>query len=113
MSSYTCGVLTVSDKGSRGEREDTSGVLLQQMLAGSGFFVKSYQIVPDQTEEISKVLIEWVDKLHIDLIVTTGGTGVDPKDLTPEATRSVIDREVPGISEAMFPSIAISVNAAP
>ena len=101
MSSYTCGVLTVSDKGSRGEREDTSGVLLQQMLAGSGFFVKSYQIVPDQTEKISKVLIEWVDKLHIDLIVTTGGTGVDPKDLTPEATRSVIDREVPGISEAM------------
>ena len=101
MSSYTCGVLTVSDKGSRGERDDTSGVLIQQMLAGSGFFVKSYQIVPDQVEKICTVLTEWVDTQNIDLIVTTGGTGVDPRDVTPEATRSVIDREVPGISEIM------------
>jgi len=101
MSSYTCGVLTVSDKGSQGEREDTSGALLQQMLADSGFTVKSYQIVPDKVEEIRKVLTEWVDALGLDLIVTTGGTGVAPTDVTPEATAAVTEREVPGISEAM------------
>lgn len=101
MSTHICGVLTISDKGSRGEREDTSGEALQQMLADSDFHVKAYQIVPDKVEEISRVLTEWTDKLCLDLIVTTGGTGVDPKDVTPEATGSVIDREVPGISEAM------------
>lgn len=101
MTIVTCGVLTISDKGSRGERQDTSGENLKKMLSENGFSVVAYDIVPDETSAISKVLSEWVDERHIDLIVTTGGTGVDPKDVTPEATRSVIDREVPGISEAM------------
>lgn len=101
MTTVTCGVLTISDKGSRGERQDTSGENLKKMLTENDFSMVAYDIVPDETETISKVLTEWVDERHIDLIVTTGGTGVDPKDVTPEATRTVIDREVPGISEAM------------
>ncbi len=98
---YNCGVLTLSDKGSRGEREDTSGQHLQKILAGQGFTVVAYQIIPDQQELIKKTLIKWVDEKKIDLIVTTGGTGVSPSDRTPEATRQVIDLEIPGIGEAM------------
>ena len=98
---YTCGVLTLSDKGSRGEREDTSGPLLQQLLTEQGFKVTAYQIIPDQQDLIETTLIKWVDEKRIDLIVTTGGTGVSPSDRTPEATRRVIDLEIPGIGEAM------------
>ena len=98
---YNCGVLTLSDKGSRGEREDTSGVHLQKMLAGQGFTVVAYEIIPDQQDLIESTLINWVDEKKIDLIVTTGGTGVSPSDRTPEATRRVIELEIPGIGEAM------------
>ena len=98
---YNCGVLTLSDKGSRGEREDTSGVLLKEMLAGQGFKVVAYEVIPDRQDLIESTLISWVDERKIDLIVTTGGTGVSPSDRTPEATRSVIELEVPGIGEAM------------
>ena len=101
MTTYSCGVLTVSDKGFRGDRQDTSGENLKKKLSENGFSVVAYSIVPDEVEAIGKVLIEWVDERHIDLIVTTGGTGVDPKDVTPEATQALIDREVPGIGEAM------------
>ena len=98
---YTCAVLTLSDKGARGEREDTSGPMLQRLLTEQGFQVKAYQLLPDQQLLIEALLAKWVDEKGIDLIVTTGGTGVSPDDRTPEATRRVIDQEVPGIAEAM------------
>lgn len=98
---YRCGVLTLSDKGSRGEREDTSGPLLQEMLRGEGFIIALTRIIPDQQPLIEQTLIQWVDVEGLDLIVTTGGTGVSPSDRTPEATRAVIDREIPGLAEAM------------
>jgi molybdenum cofactor synthesis domain-containing protein len=98
---YTCGVLTLSDKGSRGEREDTSGPVLKQMLTTQGFEVVAYEIIPDQQDLIESTLIAWVDEQQIDLIITTGGTGVAPSDRTPEATRRVLDLEIPGIGEAM------------
>jgi molybdenum cofactor synthesis domain-containing protein len=96
-----CGVLTLSDKGSRGEREDTSGPLLQEMLRARGFTLVLARIIPDQQPLIEQTLVQWVDEEGLDLIVTTGGTGVSPSDRTPEATRAVIDREVPGLAEAM------------
>jgi molybdenum cofactor synthesis domain-containing protein len=99
--SYRCGVLTLSDKGSRGEREDTSGPQLQQMLRAAGYELSAYLIIPDQQDLIEQTLVQWVDELQLDLIVTTGGTGVSPRDRTPEATRKVIELEVPGLSEAM------------
>ena len=104
---YRCGVLTLSDKGSRGEREDTSGPLLQEMLQGAGFAV-----IPDQEELIVTTLEQWADEGRLDLIVTTGGTGVAPTDRTPEATRRVIATEVPGLAEAMRQaSLAKTVQA--
>lgn len=98
---FRCGVLTLSDKGSRGEREDTSGPRVQEMLAAAGYVVAVTKILPDQRALIEQQLMVWADELRLDLIVTTGGTGVAPSDQTPEATRSVIDREVPGLGEAM------------
>ncbi len=97
----TAAILTISDKGSRGEREDLSGEEIRTMLARLPAEIKAYEIVPDETEEISRKIIHFVDDLHIDLVVTTGGTGVTPRDVTPEATRAVIERELPGMSEAM------------
>jgi len=98
---YTCGILTISDKGARGERQDTSGPNLRIIMASQGFEVKWYDIVPDEERTIGKVLMKWIDELHADLVITTGGTGVAPTDVTPEATRRIIDREIPGIAEAM------------
>jgi molybdopterin adenylyltransferase len=99
--SYRCGVLTLSDKGSRGEREDTSGPQLQAMLRAEGYEIAVSLIIPDQQDLIEQTLVQWVDEKQLDLIVTTGGTGVSPSDRTPEATRRVIELEIPGISEAM------------
>ncbi len=98
---YSCGILTLSDKGSRGEREDTSGAYLQKLLDGEGYRVVAYKVIADKLEGIVDTLKSWVDEREIDLIITTGGTGVDPSDVTPEATREVIDRDIPGIAEAM------------
>lgn len=98
---YKCGILTISDKGSRGEREDTSGPNLQAILTANDFQVAAYTVVPDQVDRIRECLTTWVDKEGLDLIVTTGGTGVAPSDVTPEATRPILDREIPGIAEAM------------
>lgn len=97
----SCGILTLSDKGSRGERQDTSGPLLRELLNAQGFVVTAYEILPDQEELIAAKLTAWADELRIDLIVTTGGTGVSPSDRTPEATRRVLEREIPGLGEAM------------
>ena len=98
---YCAGVLTLSDKGSRGEREDTSGPLLQEMLQGAGFTVAAYEVIPDQEELIVTTLEQWSDALHLDLIVTTGGTGPAPRDVTPEATEDVIEKLMPGFGELM------------
>lgn len=101
VASFQCGVLTLSDKGARGEREDTSGPALQAMLEAAGFTVAQSSVIPDEQTQIEAVLIAWADVLRLDLIITTGGTGVSPRDCTPEATRNIIDREVPGLAEAM------------
>ena len=98
---FTFGVLTMSDKGSRGEREDTSGPFLLRLLAEQGFQQKAYTIVPDRVERIKETLLFWVDEEKVDLIVTTGGTGVAPTDVTPEAMVDVIEKEIPGMAEAM------------
>ena len=97
---FQIGVLTLSDKGSRGEREDESGPLLQQMVAPLGD-ISRYQIMPDDLDQMILLLKHWVDDLHLDLILTTGGTGLSPRDLTPQATNKVIDYQVPGMAEAM------------
>ncbi len=98
---YKVGILTVSDKASQGKREDRSGQVLQELLKEAGFTIAAYTIVPDEEEIISQHLKEWVDKLALDLIFTTGGTGLTPRDVTPEATLKVIERQVPGMAEAM------------
>ncbi|HDD35581.1 MAG TPA: MogA/MoaB family molybdenum cofactor biosynthesis protein [Candidatus Desulfofervidus auxilii] len=98
---YKTGILTISDKGSRRERKDESGKLLKEILKKASFDVKAYTIVPDEKEIIIKKLKEWVDKLQLDLILTTGGTGLTPRDVTPEATMEVIEKFVPGIAEAL------------
>lgn len=97
---FNIGIITASDKGSRGEREDISGKTIATMLAGLGQ-VKHYVVVPDEREDLSREIVYMVDNLRLDLILTTGGTGLGPRDVTPEATLAVIDREVPGIPEAM------------
>ena len=98
---FNCAVVTMSDKGAVGLREDTSGVALQELLAKEGYLLKEYVIIPDSVEIIRETLINLVDTKEIDLIVTTGGTGVAPTDLTPEAMKMVIEKEVPGMAEAM------------
>lgn len=94
-------VLTISDKGHRGEREDLSGPALSAWLAERSVDVVWQNLVPDETDVIAAQLVEWADGGGCDLILTTGGTGVSPRDHTPEATRAVLDREIPGIAEAM------------
>jgi len=98
---YACGVLTISDRGSRGCRQDSSGPALTEILTGHGFTLTATAIVPDTVDEIRGLLLKWVEEAGLDLIVTTGGTGLSPRDLTPEATRPLLDREIPGIPEAM------------
>jgi len=93
------GILTISDKGSRGEREDTSGKVIEEIVKKINGEVKYYQIIPDEKDIIQEELIKTVDKLHLDLILTTGGTGLGKRDVTPEATSAIIEKEVPGISE--------------
>ena len=98
---YSAAVITISDKGSRGEREDTSGPSLCRMLKEAGYDVKYTNILPDEKEEIANELIKCADQEKIALILTTGGTGFSPRDVTPEATMSVIERPTPGIPELM------------
>jgi len=98
---FTFGVITVSDKGSRGERVDESGAVAIELLESIGGVVKKYIIVPDEKEEIKDAIIEMTDNLKVDFVVTSGGTGFSPRDVTPEATLEVIERIVPGIPEAM------------
>jgi molybdopterin adenylyltransferase len=98
---YSAGVLTVSDKGARGERSDTAGPALQRLLEENGFRVSACAVVPDEADKIGEVICGWVDRQAVDLVITAGGTGLSPRDVTPEATRPLLDREIPGIAETM------------
>ncbi len=98
MKKYRVAIITVSDKGSKGEREDKSGKVIEELLKSMAEIVY-YSIIPDEKESIKKELMTNVDK--VDLILTNGGTGLHPRDVTPDATLEVIDKEVPGIAEVM------------
>jgi len=98
---WKVGVITASDKGARGEREDLSGQVIREMVQDIQGDVVEYLVLPDEFELLRDALVQFADKLQLDLIVTTGGTGLAKRDITPEATRAVIDREVPGMAEAM------------
>jgi molybdopterin adenylyltransferase len=100
-------VITISDRGSRGEREDKSGPEIIMMLRDIGLDIVETKIIPDEKDQIIKTLIDYADIKGIDLIITTGGTGVSPRDVTPDATLEVIDKEVPGMAEAMRRASAV------
>ena len=96
---YTAAVITISDKGARGERTDTSGPSLVHMLEEAGYHVVHTAILPDEQSQIQQELIRCADERQVSLVLTTGGTGFSPRDVTPEATMAVADRNVPGIAE--------------
>lgn len=98
---YTLGIITSSDKGYRGEREDGSGKVIREIAEANGFKVESYVIVPDEKEMLKEQFIKMSDELGVNLILSTGGTGFAPRDVTPEATKEIIDREAQGIAEAI------------
>ena len=95
------GILVISDKGWRGERSDKSGPVAKEIISRLGIEVAKYEVVPDEAEIISTRLREWSDALGLDLILTSGGTGLSPRDVTPEATLAVVDKIIPGLTEAM------------
>jgi molybdenum cofactor synthesis domain-containing protein len=98
---FAAAILTVSDMGARGEREDTSGAAIREMLEAAGITVDRHEVVADERAEIASMLRAWVDAGDVAVIITTGGTGLGPRDVTPEATRDVLEYEAPGIVEAM------------
>ena len=98
---FTVGILTVSDKGWRGERQDRSGEVIRETISQIDVRIINYDIVPDEKELIAQKLIKWADEDGVDVIITTCGTGLSPRDVTPEATLSVVDRVVPGFAETM------------
>jgi len=95
------GILTLSDKGSRGQREDKSGKIISDLLENQGISCGVYEVIPDDIETIIAKLTNWSDQLGVELIITTGGTGLSPRDVTPEATLAVIEKRVPGMEEVM------------
>ncbi len=101
MSKHRYAILTVSDKGSRGEREDRGGPVIQQVVAQLDGEVAAYEIVPDEKARIQEKIVAWTDDLGVDVVLTTGGTGLAPRDVTPTATLELLDYEVPGLPEAM------------
>lgn len=107
----TIGVLTISDSGAKGARQDTSGENIRAMVMQlPDAVISAGAIIPDERDQIEAMLREWSDEHHLNLILTTGGTGLAPRDVTPEATKAVIDREAPGIAEAMR---AVSIQYTP
>lgn len=97
---YTVAIITISDKGSQGERQDKSGPSIAQMLKGS-YNIADMLIVPDEADIISDAIKKLIDKKGIDLVITTGGTGLSRRDVTPDATKMVIEKELPGFAEIM------------
>jgi molybdenum cofactor synthesis domain-containing protein len=109
---FNLAVLTISDKASRGQRADKSGPLIRESFAGPDCKVVNYEVIPDEADVIAKKLKHWADAGNVDIILTTGGTGLAPRDVTPEATLSIIDKEVPGLAEMMRTrSFAATPNA--
>jgi len=109
---FTAAVITCSDKGYRGQREDTSGPYIVSHLESIGFDVVDKVIISDDLDSIKNTLLDFADNVKVDLIVTTGGTGFSPRDNTPEATKEVILRDVPGISEMLrFESYKLTKKA--
>ena len=105
-------ILTISDKGSRGERIDGTGPALRNELEDKDYIISYYKMIPDERQEIEKEFIYLCDELKVDLILTNGGTGFSKRDVTPEATQNVIEKYVPGIGEAMrMKSLAITPKA--
>lgn len=101
MSPFTFAVLTVSDRCAAGQASDRSGPVIRQLLSAKEWRPAAYEIVPDDRERIQETIRRWADQEAVDLILTTGGTGPHPRDVTPEATRPLLQREIPGIAEAM------------
>jgi len=95
------GILTISDKGSRGQRRDESGMTIRDRLSLLGSDVVKYEVIPDEMDTITSKLAEWADTGDVDIILTTGGTGLSPRDVTPEATLAAVDRVVPGLAETI------------
>ncbi|MEW9121183.1 MAG: MogA/MoaB family molybdenum cofactor biosynthesis protein [Thermotaleaceae bacterium] len=109
---FTLGILISSDKGSKGERADESGKVIQEMMSQKGYIVKRYTILPDEKELLSREMIYMADELSVDLLLTSGGTGFSKRDITPEATLAVVERLTPGISEAIrYHSLQITPRA--
>lgn len=98
---FKVGILTISDKGAQGQRYDKSGEVIRDSLSPLDSHIVKYEIVPDETDFICHKLVGWADEGEVDVIITTGGTGLSQRDVTPEATLSVVDKVVPGITEAM------------
>ena len=98
---YTVGIITSSDKGYAGEREDKSGAVIKEIVEAKGFEVVRYVVLPDEKEMLVKEFKHMADDLGVNLVLSTGGTGFSVRDITPEATKMVIERETPGISEAI------------
>ncbi len=98
---FTVCILTISDRCSQGKLEDKSGEAIREIVSRAGASVVEYAVIPDERELIRQKLIEWSDRRDIDTIITTGGTGLSPRDVTPEATLDVLDKTIPGFSEAM------------
>ena len=98
---YSVAVLTISDKCSKGQREDKSGKIVQELIKNLPGEIVKYEVIPDEPEMIKEKIINYCDELKVDLVLTDGGTGFTSRDVTPEATKEVIEREVPGIPEAM------------
>ncbi len=98
---YRAGIVTLSDKGAAGEREDLSGAVIREILEQAGFEVVSYRLLADEGEDLKAELVRLSDEVTCDLVLTTGGTGFSPRDITPEATLSIADRNAPGIAEAI------------
>lgn len=95
------GILTLSDRSARGERADSSGPALTRLIQAEGWSVARQSILPDEESAIREILVNWADSNELDVILTTGGTGFSPRDVTPEATRAIMEREAPGLAEAM------------
>ncbi|MCF8010336.1 MAG: molybdopterin adenylyltransferase [Clostridiales bacterium] len=98
---YKVGIITTSDKGARGEREDKSARVIREIVESEGWEVVNYQVIPDDFSIIKETLIQFSDQEKLNLVFTTGGTGMAPRDNTPEATKTIIEREVPGLPEVM------------
>lgn len=105
-------ILTVSDRSARGEREDRSGPALRWLLIKAGWTVVETRVVPDEVSEVREVLLSWSGSGRVDLVLTTGGTGIGPRDITPEATRALLEKELPGLPELMRWKTAAGPRAA-